>query len=574
MKKPRSLRVGCRERKLVLAMVAAISIVSGLAPQADASRRGRDSEHFYRSPSSIHGKTVLIPIGTHIEGRINSTLSSSKSQQGEKFTIEITSPILANNTDVIIPSGSRIAGEVVEALPANKIPHQKGDPRPYGKLRTQITSLATPDGMNYPMVASIAGEYVAQGRGRLTLNEEIGNPGMGYVGSQASFNAVHPGVDGKGGGTYGGYKTGPKVVKKKEYFKDPILGEDSRRQNQRGMQVISSIKKKGHDIIILQGSPLRIRIDAPLKIGMSAAADNLNIDTDPAEEAAQTGGRRFRPTGGQPETPPPAAAAAAAAAAPPPVQQIQMPDPEGHLPAFLRTNRQKTVQPTRQMPFQQTGRPVPPNLLPTQRQWGATGRDPVGGGTAGGGNPMGANDPGVSPGDDGSGGGQGRRFSSQGGPPQGVPQDSISEGADDGGMGDGPPQGAPGGQGQGAPGGFGGGSPGFSGGAPGGGSPGFGGAPQNPFGGAPPIGFGSPGAFGGSVPTQSAVGMPTGITPQATGNQGSGGTPAGMGAPQATPAGQAAASQPAGQPAKTPAKKPDPPKGPQPKDQLPPGLDW
>lgn len=584
MKKQRSLRIWCqerklisaqerklvlaeerklalaKERKLVLAMVAAISIVSGLAPQADAVRRGQNSEKFYRSPSSVHGKTVLIPIGTHIEGRINSTISSNKSQQGEKFTIEITSPILANNVDVIIPSGSRISGEVVEAIPASKIPHHKGDPKPFGKLRTQLTSLSTPDGMNYPMVASMAGEFVAQGRGRLTANEEIGAPNMGYVGSQASFNAVHPGVNTRGGDGYGGYNRGPKVVGKKEYFKDAILGADARRQNQRGMAVISSIKKKGHDIYILTGSPLRIRIDAPLKIGMAAASDNLNIDTDPAEEAAQTGGRRFQRQGAEPETPPPeaAAAAAAAAATPPVIQQIEMPDPEGHLPAFLRTNRQKTVQPQRQMPFQQSGRPVPPNLLPTQRQWGATGTVPLGGGAGASlgqpGNPDSYSSQGI---DNAPDGGRGKRFSPQGAPqgnPQGPPPqgETFSSGADD----DAPDGGPPGG---------------FTG-APPQGTPGFGGAPQNAFGGPPPAGFGSPGAYGGSMPSQGAVGMPTGMNgSQGAGNQGSAGTPGGMGAPQATPGGQAAA---AGQPAKAAEKKPDPPKGPQPKDQLPPGLDW
>jgi len=313
--------------------------------------------------------------------------------------------------------------------------------------------------------------------------------------------------------------------------------------------VISSIKKKGHDIYILTGSPLRIRIDAPLKIGMSAAADNINIDVDPAEEAAQTGGRRFQRSGGEPETPPPAAAAAAAAAAAP-VQQVEMPDPEGHLPAFLRSNRQKTVRPVK-MPFQQTGRPVPPQLLPTQRQWGATGTTPVGGGAVGGGDQAG--------GDASVGDGQGelgRRFSQQPPPPSNGP------GATGGDLGGGPP-GADvfaGGVHQGASGAFSGGS-----------QTGFGaGVPQNPFDGSPPTGFGSPGAYGGSAPAQGSVGMPTGMAPQAAGNQGSTTTPSTGGAPQTAPAPQAAG----GQTAKGPEKKADPPKGPQPKDQLPPGLDW
>ncbi|MBX9724001.1 MAG: hypothetical protein K2X81_21525, partial [Candidatus Obscuribacterales bacterium] len=50
---------------------------------ADARPRGGDPEKYFNAPQSLEGKTVVIPIGTVIEGRMNSTISSKDSNQGE-----------------------------------------------------------------------------------------------------------------------------------------------------------------------------------------------------------------------------------------------------------------------------------------------------------------------------------------------------------------------------------------------------------------------------------------------------------------------------------------------------------
>ncbi len=85
---------------------------------------------YYKAPASYAGKTFVVPAGTTFEGRIQSTIGSSVSKQGTPFIITIPSPVLANGSDVLIPAGSEVLGEVVQAVPANavpveKVPHQK-----------------------------------------------------------------------------------------------------------------------------------------------------------------------------------------------------------------------------------------------------------------------------------------------------------------------------------------------------------------------------------------------------------------------------------------------------------------
>ncbi len=311
-------------------------LTMALGPAADAQSRQEDPEKYFRSPNTLHGKTVLIPIGSHIEGRMNKTISSKTSKQGEKFSIEITSPVLANGTDVIIPIGSKIIGEVVEAIPASKQKHPRGTPKPSGKLRTSLTLIQTPDGMSRPLVASIAGEFLATGSGRLQPNQDLQNPSLGYAGSGASFAAVHPSMNKR---NYG--NQGPKVVTKRDYWQDPVLGVERYGRSQRGTPVIRSMIKKGRDIYIMSGSPLSIKIDAPLQISVAPSKGRMSIDIGTSTPpAVQSGGRRFQPAGGTQASP--------EAAQNQENQEnkkafthekmLKEPvDPEAHLPRFLRT---------------------------------------------------------------------------------------------------------------------------------------------------------------------------------------------------------------------------------------------
>jgi hypothetical protein len=240
--------------------------------------------------SALSGKTVFLPAGTTFEGRLDKTIGSSASRQGQVFEIEITSPVLANGTEMIIPSGSKVDGEVVEAIPSGRLPHKKGYVKPTGKLRTQLTLLHTPDGMTYPLVASLAPEEIVQGTTKKRNN--MGNS-VGYVGSQASFDAVAPGASNRF--SRFNNQRGPQVVTKQDLQRDPLYGKDqSQDQNDRGGE-IRSLMKKGHEIYIYSGSPVTIKLDGPLKIGVAYEPGSEASFNAAREHAMQenTGGRRF-----------------------------------------------------------------------------------------------------------------------------------------------------------------------------------------------------------------------------------------------------------------------------------------
>lgn len=370
-------------RKNILFLSSTIIALSAISTPATA-QKPTDPEKFYRAPNSIHGKSVIIPMGAHFEGRINETISS-KSTQGQRFSIEITSPVLANATDVVIPAGTKIMGEVVEAIPSGKQERTKNkfnqkNPKKTGKLRTQLSSIVTPDGLAYPLIASIMYDYTKNGAYDRP-NKELGSTNMGYVGSQTSFDAVSAGIDTRPGGN-----RAPKAMGKREFMRDPIMGNGGPKSGTYGQPVIRSIQKKGKEIYIYSGSPLTVHLDAPLKMSIAPAKGALSIDLDPVSPSLEDGSgsrdfRRFQPTNRrdqQQEEEQEQQQAPPQAVAPP---QPVAPDPEEGVPAFLRKKKSSFSsnggggfsspqgQPQQFAPAQQGGVP-PQNAVPQGDQGG------------------------------------------------------------------------------------------------------------------------------------------------------------------------------------------------------------
>jgi hypothetical protein len=268
-----------------------------------------DPETFYNRPDSVSGKTVVLPIDTYFEGRVDQTIGSSISKPGTRFTVTLAAPVLANGSEVLIPAGSQILGEVVEAIPSSRLPKDRGAPKPTGKLRVQLNGLKTPDGMSYPLVASITGEKIVQSAYSQRANPLFNNANIGYVGAQANFSAVGPNMQNKGMPVYGA----PRVVSRNDMQRDPIFGRDYATQvnlNQSGHEQIRSLVKRDHNLFIFAGSPITMKLDAPFKMGISAAPGETQTFAPTYgkfDPNSATIGRRFTPINEAPKqtAPPP-----------------------------------------------------------------------------------------------------------------------------------------------------------------------------------------------------------------------------------------------------------------------------
>lgn len=281
---------------LTLSLALLLTSSPLLVPQAQAQRSKRfDQNQYYRAPHSVHGKTVVLPIGTTFEGRINTTLSSQKSAAGQRFAIIMSSPLIANGTDVIVPAGSQVIGEVVEAVPASRVPRPKAMPKQLvrGKLRVQLNGLLTPDGITHPLVADLAGDQDKDSRGRSHGNRhgDLGTS-VAYMGSAAGFEAV-------GNAATNRYKQrpgqAPQIMSKAEALRHEIFGYGGSGQYQDDQTPIRSLVLNKRDYWIMSGSSLTVRLSAPLKIGITPQGMGQSVsplsDEPPLDEALPTSTR-------------------------------------------------------------------------------------------------------------------------------------------------------------------------------------------------------------------------------------------------------------------------------------------
>lgn len=266
-----------RSLLISISLCMLLSTVSGAAfaqssdPPTRPSRTG-DSEQFYKAPSTMHGKTVVLPIGTTFEGRIDSTISSNRSRQGQRFNIVLASPVMLNGTDVVIPAGSSVICEVADAVPASNVPKKSYENKKFikGKLRVQISALRLPDGVTYPMVAHLAGEVAAADE--LDRNPRPLGTSIAYTGSAGSFEAVNPnrqGGDDRRRRSRAAQSGRPYVLQKGDIYSDPVMGAGEEGFNH-DKRTIRSLVLNKRDYYIYSGSPLMVRLSAPFKIGVSA----------------------------------------------------------------------------------------------------------------------------------------------------------------------------------------------------------------------------------------------------------------------------------------------------------------
>lgn len=269
--------------KTLMSLIIAISQTTAFV----YARENQDPEAYYKAPKSVHGKVVIIPMGTTFEGRIDTSIGSSISHQGQSFNIVMSTPVLANGIDVLIPQGALIVGEVVEAIPSSHLPHEKNMPKPCGKLRVQLSGLKMPDGTTYPLVANLIGEEGDKRHGRGGQVEGLGG-GVGYMGSTSSFEAVAPGMSDR---YRGGRGRGPKVLTKEEVMRDPILGNSERRHMNQQATIRSLVRRK-NDLYIDSGSPLSVKLAAPFKVGFRPADRGDDLEINQEEDSAPTTQRK------------------------------------------------------------------------------------------------------------------------------------------------------------------------------------------------------------------------------------------------------------------------------------------
>ena len=187
----------------------------------------------------LRGRVVVAPSGARFEATLVSTLSSEINRVGDLVNATVSSPLVVGS-DIVIPAGSQIVGQVINAIPAKRFMAGAG-----GVLEVRFTSIQTPDGQRYPLSASVdtaefklqaetGGSRLAKGVGKTALGAGLG-AALG-----TAIGAIAGGMPGKGawsGAAIGG-----------------------------GAGALSALASKGVEFVINSGERLPIILDQSLQV--------------------------------------------------------------------------------------------------------------------------------------------------------------------------------------------------------------------------------------------------------------------------------------------------------------------
>ena len=187
----------------------------------------------------LRGRVVVAPAGARFQAAVVSTLSSEINQIGDVVTASVSSPLIVGS-DVVIPAGSQIIGQVVNVIPAARFMAGAG-----GQLEIRFTSIQTPDGQRYPLSASVdttqfklqaetGGSRLAKGVGKTAVGAGLG-AALG-----TAVGAIAGGMPGRGawsGAAIGG-----------------------------GLGAVGALAGKGSQLVIKGGTQVPILLDQQLQV--------------------------------------------------------------------------------------------------------------------------------------------------------------------------------------------------------------------------------------------------------------------------------------------------------------------
>ena len=93
-------------------MVVALGAVAGCARNAQVESSGEVA-------AATPANRSVLPAGTSITARLNQSLGTSASKEGDQFTATVTDAVVAQNGATAVPSGAMLFGHVTGLHTAN-----------------------------------------------------------------------------------------------------------------------------------------------------------------------------------------------------------------------------------------------------------------------------------------------------------------------------------------------------------------------------------------------------------------------------------------------------------------------
>jgi hypothetical protein len=131
-----------------------------------------------------------VPAGTELQATLDSYLSSKTSRQGDTFTATLNEPVTARNGATLIPSGSKLQGEVTNVEQGKILASVRGK----GRLDLRFREVTLPNGTTLPITATLLGLNETGKKSGASTDEEGGVSGGTTGGRVAKDVGIGAGI--------------------------------------------------------------------------------------------------------------------------------------------------------------------------------------------------------------------------------------------------------------------------------------------------------------------------------------------------------------------------------------------
>jgi hypothetical protein len=135
--------------KAWVASFLAAMVVSAMALAADNGGKAAPSATVSAKTSAPGNKItgIILPAGTTLHVRLETTLTSKTNKTGDKFSGIVDQAVMANG-QTVVPKGSLVSGHVVFVKPSKRI-------RGVGQMRIVLDNITTENNTEFPLTGSL-----------------------------------------------------------------------------------------------------------------------------------------------------------------------------------------------------------------------------------------------------------------------------------------------------------------------------------------------------------------------------------------------------------------------------------
>ncbi len=239
-------------RSLQRAVIAVALCVGLVSPAVAQTYNGQPLPQPYNG-QQLQGHVSYVPVGTNVDAVLTSPIDSSVAKAGDIFNAKIYSPLYIGN-DLVLPANTTLEGQITSA-------DKSGHAGISGTLGMRLTAAITPDGVRYPLSATV------------TANQDKGihDDKDGNLHGSTKKAAVASGVARTAAWTAGGTLLGICFA--------PIVGGAvgagaiAGVATGGGVGLASNLWRKGKDVKMPSGTRIQFALDQPMSLSTGIAAN-------------------------------------------------------------------------------------------------------------------------------------------------------------------------------------------------------------------------------------------------------------------------------------------------------------